>query len=179
MIDKLSSILTRGHETPFGAFCRVFKNPNDVCDFYNGCRDYHCWNHFMKRLDQEYDFLKMLNQNADKPFDELTIRSKSGDLWVNCKLKPEYTPRKEFPTITPTKHYCNYDEFRKLYPNAKGETLGDIIGFVLCYEDDSPKGSELLKSFNRQLNDEDDYIVLRCKVGTLSHKLLIKKSDLI
>ena len=182
MIEKLSKALTVQNATLYEAFSKVFENPNDVVDFYRGCRDYSCLNSFLKKLDTEYEILRMLNQNAVKPLDMMTLLSKTKGLWVNCKLKPEYIPQKQLPTITPTKHYCNYDEFRKLYPNADRDALMTIINFVLLYEKDSPKGSALLKSFNRQLNDGDAYIVLRIKddfMEGLSHKLLIKKSDLI
>lgn len=184
MIDKLSNAMPLHDFTVYECFKAVFLNPEDVADFYYGCRDYPSLGKFLKVLDKKYENLKFINK---LPGDELTtlfIQSKSGDLWVTCKLKPEFVPKHALPTITPMLGYVYMENLKSLYPNASVETLGALKDFIwdnTCCEGGAELATELLKSWNRQLNDGDDYIVLRAKdvkCPFVTHKFCINKKDL-
>lgn len=76
------------------------------------------------------------------------------------------------------------ENLKSLYPNANEETLKALKDFIwdnTCCEGGAELATELLKSWNRQLNDGDDYIVLRAKdvkCPFITHKFCINKKDL-
>ena len=184
MIDKLSNAITLQNVTLYEAFSKVFENPQDVVDFFRGCREYHNLNAFLKVLDKKYESLKFINNLPGGELSTLFIMSKSGSLSVICKLKPEFVPKHELLTITPMLGYLYMENLKRLYPNANVETLGALKDFI--WDNTNCAGgaelaTELLKSWNRQLNDGDDYIVLRAKDAKspfVTHKFCINKKDL-
>lgn len=185
MIDKLSNALPMHGKTLYESFSVVFSNAQDVVDFYRGCRDFNGLNSFLKVLDDKYESLKFVNTKL--PGDNLTtlfISSKSGRLTVSCELKPEFVPKKELPTITPLLGYVYRENLKRLYPNANEETLKALKEFIWDNTNcagGAEKATELIKSWNRQLNDGDDFIVLRAKdVNSpfITHKFCINKKDL-
>lgn len=187
MIDKLSNAMPFQNCSSYECFRVVFTNPKDVTDFYRGCRDWANLTSFIKELDNEYEVLKMLNgrlKATEEPFDFISLRSKEGGLSVLCKLKPEFVPKKSLQTITPLLGYVYMENLKWLYPQANEETLKALKEFIWdntnC-ADGAEKATELIKSWNRQLNDGDDFIVLRakdCHNPFVSHKLCINKKDL-
>lgn len=185
MIDKLSNAMPLHNCTTYSCFKAVFVNPEDVTDFYYGCREYTSLGAFLKVLDDKYESLKLVNTKL--PGDNLTtlfISSKSGRLTVSCELKPEFVPKKELPTITPLLGYVYRENLKRLYPNANEETLKALKEFIWDNTNcagGAEKATELIKSWNRQLNDGDDFIVLRAKdVNSpfITHKFCINKKDL-
>lgn len=185
MIDKLSNALPMHGKTLYESFSVVFSNAQDVVDFYRGCRDFNGLNSFLKVLDDKYEMLKILNTKV--PGDDITtlfICSKSGNLTVTCKLRPEYIPKKELPTITPLLGYVYIEKLKMLYPRANEEALEAFKSFIwdnTACVGGNEKATELLKAWNRQLNDGDDFIVLRAKDSHnpfITHKFCINKKDL-
>ena len=138
----------------------------------------------MKVLDEKYENLKLINKLPGGELTTLFITSKQGNLSVICKLKPEFIPKHELPTITPLLGYVYIENLKHLYPNANVETLIALKDFI--WDNSNCAGGadiahELLKSWNRQLNDGDDYIVLRAKdvrCPFITHKFCINKKDL-
>lgn len=180
MAKNLSDVIPRSYTTYAEAFATVFVNADDVADYFAGCRDYPTFTSFLNRLDHEYELLKVLNANSSKPLDFFSIISKQGGLVLTCLLKPEYVLKKPLPVT---------DEFslntlKKFYPNAKEEALlafNDFIFYNVDFEGGVEGTTELIKEWNRQLNDGDDYIVLRVKDEDspfITHKLCINKKDL-
>lgn len=180
MAKNLSDVIPRSYTTYAEAFATVFVNADDVADYFAGCRDYPTFTSFLNRLDHEYELLKVLNANSSKPLDFFSIISKQGGLVLTCLLRPEYVLKKPLPVT---------DEFslntlKKFYPNAKEEALlafYDFIFYNIDLKGDAEKVHELIKEWNRQLNDGDDYIVLRVKdedKPCITHKLCINKKDL-
>lgn len=184
MTDKLSNAMPLHGCTLYECFSAVFTNPADVTDFYYGCRDYPTITKFLKVLDKKYENLKFINKLPGGELSTLFITSKRGDLSVLCKLKPEFVPKQELPTITPLLGYVYMENLKSLYPNANEETLKALKDFIwdnTCCEGGAELATELLKSWNRQLNDGDDYIVLRAKdvrCPFITHKFCINKKDL-
>lgn len=180
MAKNLSDVIPRSYTTYAEAFATVFVNADDVADYFAGCRDYPTFTSFLNRLDHEYELLKVLNANSSKPLDFFSIISKQGGLVLTCLLKPEYVLKKPLPVTDE----LSLNTLNKFYPNAKEEALLAFYDFI-CYnidlEGDAEKVHELIKEWNRQLNDGDDYIVLRLKDEDnpyITHKLCINKKDL-
>lgn len=184
MIDKLSNAMPLQKYSSYECFKAVFTNPEDVIDFYRGCRDYSDLTSFIKELDKEYEVLKMLNKRTSDPFDTFYLRSKNGGLTATCKLKSKYVPKKELPTITPLLGYVYIEKLKMLYPRANEEALEAFKSFIwdnTACVGGNEKATELLKAWNRQLNDGDDFIVLRAKDSHnpfITHKFCINKKDL-
>ncbi len=184
MIDKLSDAIMVQNVTLYEAFSKVFENPQDIVDFHKGCREYHSLNAFLKVLDDKYENLKVLNKLPGDDITTLIISSKGGNLVVFCKLKPEFVPKKNLPTIIPLLGYVYMESLKSLYPRANEETLKAFKEFIwdnTCCAGGAELATELLKSWNRQLNDGDDYIVLRAKdvkSPFVTHKFCINKKDL-
>lgn len=180
MVKKLSDAIPRSYTTYAGAFATVFTNADDVEDFFAGCRDYPTFISFLNRLDHEYELLKVLNEHSSKPLDFFSIISKNGGLVVTCLLKPEYVLKKPLPVT----NEMSLNTLKKFYPNAKEEALlafNDFIFYNTDLEGGAERAPELIKEWNRQLNDGDDYIVLRVKDEDnpfITHKLCINKKDL-
>lgn len=180
MAKKLSDDIPRSYTTYAGAFATVFVNADDVADFFAGCRDYPTFTSFLNRLDHEYELLKVLNANSSKPLDFFSIISKTGGLVVTCLLKPEYVLKKPLPVTDA----LPLNTLKKFYPNAKEDALlafYDFIFYNTDFEGGAEKTHELIKEWNRQLNDGDAYIVLRVKDEDnpfITHKLCINKKDL-
>jgi len=180
MAKKLSDVISRSYTTYAEAFGTVFVNSDDIADFFAGCRDYPTFTSFLNRLDHEYELLKVLNANSSKPLDFFNIISKHGSHSVTCILKPEYVLKKPLPVTDA----LPLDTLKKFYPNAKEEALlafYDFISYNTDFEDGAEKTHELIKEWNRQLNDGDGYIVLRVKDEDnpfITHKLCINKKDL-
>ena len=180
MAKNLSDVIPRSYTTYAEAFATVFVNADDVADYFAGCRDYPTFTSFLKRLDHEYELLKVLNANSSKPLDFFSIISKQGGLVLTCLLKPEYVLKKPLPVTDE----LSLDTMKKFYPNAKEEALlafCDFIFYNTDFEEGAEKTHELIKEWNRQLNDGDDYIVLRVKDEDnpfITHKLCINKKDL-
>ena len=180
MTKKLSDVIPRSYTTYSEAFATVFINADDVADYFAGCRDYPSFTSFLKRLDHEYELLKVLNANSSKPLDFFSIISKHGGLVLTCLLKPEYVLKKPLPVTAE----LSLNALKKFYPNAKEEALlafNDFIFYNTNFEDGAERAPELIKEWNRQLNDGDDYIVLRMKDEDspfITHKLCINKKDL-
>lgn len=180
MAKNLSDVIPRSYTTYAEAFATVFVNADDVADYFAGCRDYPTFNSFLNRLDHEYELLKVLNANSSKPLDFFSIISKQGGLVLTCLLKPEYVLKKPLPVTDA----LPLNTLKKFYPNAKEEALlafYDFIFYNIDLEGGAEKVHELIKEWNRQLNDGDDYIVLRVKDEDnpcITHKLCINKKDL-
>lgn len=180
MAKKLSDVIPRSYATYTEALATVFSNADDVSDFFAGCRDYPTFNSFLSRLDREYELLKVLNENSSKPLDFFLIISNQGGLVVTCRLMPKYVLQN---TLPPTEE-LSLNTLKKYYPNAKEEALLAFYDFIFYHTDlegGAEKASELIKEWNRQLNDGDDYIVLRVKDEDnpfITHKLCINKKDL-
>lgn len=180
MAKNLSDVIPRSYTTYAEAFATVFVNADDVADYFAGCRDYPTFNSFLNRLDHEYELLKVLNANSSKPLDFFSIISKQGGLVLTCLLKPEYVLKKPLPVTDA----LSLNTLKKFYPNAKEEALlafYDFIFYNIDFEVGAEKVHELIKEWNRQLNDGDDYIVLRVKDEDnpcITHKLCINKKDL-
>lgn len=180
MAKNLSDVIPRSYTTYAEAFATVFVNADDVADCFAGCRDYPTFNSFLNRLDHEYELLKVLNANSSKPLDFFSIISKQGGLVLTCLLKPEYVLKKPLPVTDA----LPLNTLKKFYPNAKEEALlafYDFIFYNIDLEGGAEKVHELIKEWNRQLNDGDDYIVLRVKDEDnpcITHKLCINKKDL-
>lgn len=180
MAKNLSDVIPRSYTTYAEAFATVFVNADDVADYFAGCRDYPTFTSFLNRLDHEYELLKVLNANSSKPLDFFSIISKQGGLVLTCLLKPEYVLKKPLPVTDA----LALNTLKKFYPNAKEEALlafYDFIFYNIDLEGGAEKVHELIKEWNRQLNDGDDYIVLRVKDEDntrITHKLCINKKDL-
>lgn len=180
MANNLSDVIPRSYATYTEALATVFSNADDVSDFFAGCRDYPTFNSFLKRLDHEYELLKVLNQNSSKPLDFFSIISKQGGLVITCLLKPKYV----LQNLLPPTEEVSMNTLKKYYPNAKEDALlafNDFIYYNTDLEDGAERAHELIKEWNRQLNDGDDYIVLRLKDEDnpyITHKLCINKKDL-
>lgn len=180
MTKKLSDVIPRSYTTYSEAFATVFINADDVADYFAGCRDYPTFTSFLNRLDHEYELLKVLNANSSKTLDFFSIVSKHGGLVLTCLLKPEYVLKKTLPVTAE----LSLNALKKLYPNAKEEALLAFNAFIFYntdFEDGAERVPELIKEWNRQLNDGDDYIVLRVKDKDspfITHKLCINKKDL-
>lgn len=180
MAKKLSDVIPRSYTTYAEAFATVFINADDVADYFAGCRDYPTFTSFLNRLDHEYELLKVLNANSSKPLDFFSIISKHGGLVLTCLLRPEYVLKKPLPVTDE----LSLNTLQKFYPNAKDEALlafNDFIFYNVDFEGGAEKVHELIKEWNRQLNDGDDYIVLRVKDEDnpcITHKLCINKKDL-
>lgn len=180
MAKNLSDVIPRSYTTYAEAFATVFVNADDVADYFAGCRDYPTFTSFLNRLDHEYELLKVLNANSSKPLDFFSIISKQGGLVLTCLLKPEYVLKKPLPVTAE----LSLNALKKFYPNAKEEALlafNDFIFYNTDFEDGAERAPELIKEWNRQLNDGDDYIVLRMKDEDspfITHKLCINKKDL-
>lgn len=180
MAKNLSDVIPRSYKTYAEAFATVFVNADDVADYFAGCRDYPTFTSFLNRLDHEYELLKVLNANSSKPLDFFSIISKQGGLVLTCLLKPEYVIKKPLPVTDA----LPLNTLKKFYPNAKEEALLAFYDFVYYntnFKGGSEKTHELIKEWNRQLNDGDDYIVLRVKDEDnpfITHKLCINKKDL-
>lgn len=180
MAKNLSDVIPRSYTTYAEAFATVFVNADDVADYFAGCRDYPTFTSFLNRLDHEYELLKVLNANSSKPLDFFSIISKQGGLVLTCLLKPEYVLKKTLPVTDA----LSLNTLKKFYPNAKEEALlafYDFIFYNIDFEVGAEKVHELIKEWNRQLNDGDDYIVLRVKDEDnpcITHKLCINKKDL-
>lgn len=180
MAKNLSDVIPRSYTTYAEAFATVFVNADDVADYFAGCRDYPTFTSFLNRLDHEYELLKVLNANSSKPLDFFSIISKQGGLVLTCLLKPEYVLKKPLPVTDE----LSLNTLKKFYPNAKDEALlafYDFIFYNIDFECGAEKVHELIKEWNRQLNDGDDYIVLRVKDEDnpcITHKLCINKKDL-
>lgn len=170
--------------TAFEALSAVFENPEDVTDFYYGCRDFSSIGSFLDLLDKRYEQLKMLNNLPGPELGSFMLQSTAGHLTVVCRLKPEFIPRHELPTITPLLGCVYIENLKALYPNANVETLIALKDFI--WDNSNCAGgaeiaTEIIKSWNRQLNDGDDYIVLRAKdvrCPFITHKFCINKKDL-
>ena len=112
--------------------------------------------------------------------DFFSIISKQGGLVLTCLLKPEYVLKKPLPVTDE----LSLNTLKKFYPNAKEEALlafNDFIFYNTDFEGGAERAPELIKEWNRQLNDGDDYIVLRVKDEDnpfITHKLCINKKDL-
>lgn len=184
MIKKLSNAMPLHNHTVYEAFKAVFANPEDVTDFYYGCRDFTSLGKFLSIMDAKYDKLKHINNLPGDELGSFMIQSEHGHLTVVCRLKPEFIPRHELPTITPLLGYVYKENLKSLYPTANEETLDALKDFI--WDNTNCAGgaelaTELLKSWNRQLNDGDDYIVLRAKdvrCPFITHKFCINKKDL-
>ena len=184
MIKKLSNALPLHNHTVYEAFKAVFANPEDVTDFYYGCRDFTSFGSFLELLDKRYEQLKMINNLPGPELGSFMLQSSSGHLTVVCLLKPEFIPRHELPTITPLLGHVSIENLKHLYPNANVETLIALKDFI--WDNSNCAGgaeiaTEIIKSWNRQLNDGDDYIVLRAKdvrCPFITHKFCINKKDL-
>lgn len=180
MTKKLSDVIPRSYTTYAEAFATVFVNADDVADYFAGCRDYPTFTSFLNRLDHEYELLKVLNANSSKPLDFFSIISKHGGLVLTCLLRPEYVLKKPLPVTDA----LPLNTLKKFYPNAKEEALlafYDFIFYNVDLEGGEERVHELIKEWNRQLNDGDDYIVLRVKdedTPFITHKLCINKKDL-
>lgn len=180
MANKLSDVIPRSYATYTEAFATVFSNADDVSDFFAGCRDYPTFTSFLNRLDREYELLKVLNENSSKPLDFFSIISNQGGLVVTCLLRPKYVLQKTLPLTTK----LSVEVLKKFYPNAKEKTLLAFKNFICDntkHEGGEEKASELIKEWNRQLNDGDDYIVLRVTDADnpfITHKFCINKKDL-
>lgn len=180
MAKKLSDAIPRSYATYAEAFATVFVNADDVADYFAGCRDYPTFISFLNRLDHEYELLKVLNANSSKPLNFFSIISKQGGLVLTCLLKPEYVLKKPLPVTDA----LPLNTLKKFYPNAKDEALlafYDFIFYNTDFEGSAENTHELIKEWNRQLNDGDDYIVLRVKDEDnpfITHKLCINKKDL-
>ena len=184
MTDKLSNAMPLHNSTVYECFKAVFLNPEDVADFYYGCSDFPSLGKFLKVLDKKYENLKFINKLPGGELTTLLITSKQGNLSVICKLKPEFIPKHDLPTITTLLGYVYMENLKRLYPNASVKTLGALRDFIWDNTNcagGAEKATELLKSWNRQLNDGDDYIVLRAKdvkCPFITHKFCINKKDL-
>jgi hypothetical protein len=180
MANKLSDAIPRSYATYTEALATVFSNADDVSDFFAGCRDYPTFTSFLNRLDREYELLKVLNENSSKPLDFFSIISNQGGLVVTCLLRPKYVLQKPLPATDE----LSLNTLKKFYPNAKEEALlafNDFIFYNTDLEGYAERVPELIKEWNRQLNDGDDYIVLRMKDEDnpcITHKLCINKKDL-
>lgn len=180
MTKKLSDVIPRSYTTYSEAFATVFINADDVADYFAGCRDYPTFSSFLNQLDHEYELLKVLNANSSKPLDFFSIISKHGGLVLTCLLRPEYVLKKPLPVTDA----LPLNTLKKFYPNAKEEALlafYDFIFYNVDLESGKERVHELIKEWNRQLNDGDDYIVLRVKdedTPFITHKLCINKKDL-
>lgn len=180
MANKLSDVIPRSYATYTEALATVFSNADDVSDFFAGCRDYPTFTSFLHRLDHEYELLKVLNANSSKPLDFFSIISNQGGLVVTCLLKPKYVLQK----LLPVTEELSLNTLKKFYPNAREDALlafNDFIFYNIDFESGTERAVELIKEWNRQLNDGDDYIVLRVKDEDnpcITHKLCINKKDL-
>lgn len=180
MAKKLSDVIPRSYTTYAEAFGTVFINADDVADYFAGCRDYPTFTSFLNRLDHEYELLKVLNENSSKPLAFFNIISKHGSHSVTCILRPEYVLKKPLPVTDE----LSLNTLKKFYPNAKEDALlafCDFIFYNTDFEGGAEKTHELIKEWNRQLNDGDGYIVLRVKDEDnpfITHKLCINKKDL-